>query len=55
MVTDQGIVLASAAGPALDRYFDSVALSPGEQDRIIAAANRIRRAAGDDVEEPDAP
>lgn len=54
MVTDQGIVLASAAGPALDRYFDSVSLSPGEQDRIIAAANRIRRAAGDDVEEPDA-
>ena len=54
MVTDQGIVLASAAGPALDRYFESIALPAREQDRVIAAANRVRRAAGEDVEGPEA-
>lgn len=53
MVTDQGIVLASAAGPALDRYFDSIALPSCEQNHVIAAANLIRRAAGEDIEDTE--
>lgn len=51
-ITDQGIVLASAAGPALTRYYDSLVLSAREQEHVIAAANRVRRAAGENVDKP---
>lgn len=49
-VTDQGIALASAAGPALSTYFEGIGLTKKQHDDVAAATAALRRAAGDYVE-----
>ncbi|WP_181896882.1 MarR family winged helix-turn-helix transcriptional regulator [Corynebacterium senegalense] len=50
-ITDQGIALASAAGPALSSYFEGIELTPEQHDGIAGATAALRRAAGEYVEE----
>ncbi|WKD57989.1 putative HTH-type transcriptional regulator YusO [Corynebacterium capitovis DSM 44611] len=49
-ITDQGVALASAAGPELSRYFEETDLTEQQHRQIVEATAALRRAAGEFVE-----
>lgn len=50
-ITDQGIALAAAAGPALNAYYENLPLDAAAQNDVSGLAREMRRAAGEYVED----
>ncbi|MBZ8177384.1 MarR family transcriptional regulator [Corynebacterium poyangense] len=50
MVTDQGIALAGAATPQVNKYFENIGLDAQDQAQLRAIAAKLRRKVGDVVE-----
>lgn len=42
-ITDQGIALATSAGPTLSAYFESLPLNAEEQEEFVSSCSQLRR------------
>ncbi|WP_235923011.1 MarR family winged helix-turn-helix transcriptional regulator [Corynebacterium lizhenjunii] len=50
-ITDQGIALAAAAGPALNAFYESLSLTASEQTQLQQVAKKLRQQAGELAED----